>query len=61
VLRALVLENQPALAKALLELREGGTVRLKEDDLDKAAPIEELARRALRKWKARDDAAASSV
>lgn len=56
-----MLENQPALAKALLELREGGAVRLKEDDLDKAAPIEELARRALRKWKARDDAAASSV
>lgn len=48
MLRALVLENQPGLAKSLLDLRETGDIRLKEEDLEQAAPIEELAKRALR-------------
>jgi pentatricopeptide repeat protein len=50
VLRALVLENQPVLAKRLLDLRESGGVRLRDEELDAAAPIIELARRALKAW-----------
>lgn len=51
VLRALVLENQPGLASELLDLREGGVIRLRDEDVEQAAPIEELARRALKAWK----------
>lgn len=47
VLRALVLENQPALVQRLLELRDAGKVRLKPIDASRAASIEDLARRAL--------------
>ena len=45
-----MLENQPALVKRLLDLREVGAVRLRDEDQDQAAPIVELARRALKAW-----------
>ena len=50
MLRALVLENQPALVQRLLDLREAGAVRLRDEEQDQAAPIVELARRALKAW-----------
>lgn len=51
VLRALVLENQPNLARQLLNLREDGVIRLRDEDVELAQPVEELARRALKAWK----------
>lgn len=45
-----MLENQPALAKRLLDLREVGAVRLRDEEQVQAAPIIELARRALKNW-----------
>ena len=46
-LRAVVLEGNPHLAKRLLDMRDNDRVALKEDDLVRAKPIEDLARRAL--------------
>ena len=45
-----MLENQPALVQRLLDLREAGAVRLRDEEQDQAAPIVELARRALKAW-----------
>lgn len=48
LLRAVVLENQPRLAKRLLHLKDAGRVRLsKAEDQDRATPIEALARKIL--------------
>ena len=46
-LRAVVMEGHPSLAKRLLEMHDKDMIAFKEDDLIRAKPIEDLARRAL--------------
>lgn len=47
VLRAVVLEGHQSLAKRLLALRDDNKIAMKEADIVRAQPIEDLARRSL--------------
>ena len=72
-LRALVLENQPALVQRLLDLRDRGLalaagtagitpggVRMGAEEMERGEPIVELARRALKAWRKTTSAGAGA-